>query len=444
MSERIVILGGGESGTGAAFLAKQQGFDVFLSDYGKLKSEHETFLNEHDIPFETGKHSVELILNADWVVKSPGVPKKAKIIQTIRDNNIPVISEIEFGAKFTQKKIVAITGSNGKTTTTSLIAHMLNKTDLKVGLGGNIGNSFAKMVAHDADYDIYVLEISSFQLDDIQTFKPYISILLNITPDHLDEYNDSMQEYADAKFRIAENQTEEDYFIYNADDSITLETMKRKTIKAKKLGFSLEDNTQAAYADDINFNINYPEDLNMKVEELSLLGKHNVSNSLAGALNANILKIRKQTIKDSLTDFDAVEHRLEKVLSIHGINFINDSKATNVNATFYALQSMQAPTVWIVGGKDKGNDYSELIPTVKKKVKAIVCLGLDNSKIVEAFSPYVERIVETSNMKDAVNTAYLLGNKGDTVLLSPACASFDLFKNFEQRGELFKQEVKQL
>lgn len=444
MSERIVILGGGESGTGAAFLAKQQGFDVFLSDYGKLKPEHETFLNEHDIPFETGKHSVELILNADWVVKSPGVPKKAKIIQTIRDNNIPVISEIEFGAKFTQKKIVAITGSNGKTTTTSLIAHMLNKTDLKVGLGGNIGNSFAKMVAHDADYDIYVLEISSFQLDDIQTFKPYISILLNITPDHLDEYNDSMQEYADAKFRIAENQTEEDYFIYNADDSITLETMKRKTIKAKKLGFSLEDNTQAAYADDINFNINYPEDLNMKVEELSLLGKHNVSNSLAGALNANILKIRKQTIKDSLTDFDAVEHRLEKVLSIHGINFINDSKATNVNATFYALQSMQAPTVWIVGGKDKGNDYSELIPTVKKKVKAIVCLGLDNSKIVEAFSPYVERIVETSNMKDAVNTAYLLGNKGDTVLLSPACASFDLFKNFEQRGELFKQEVKQL
>lgn len=444
MNERIVILGGGESGTGAALLAKHQGFDVFLSDYGKLKDEHEKVLTENEISFETGQHSSELILNADWVVKSPGVPKKAKIIQTIRDKGIPVISEIEFASKFTKKRIVAITGSNGKTTTTSLIAHMLSKAEMRVGLGGNIGNSFAKMVVKDEDYDIYVLEISSFQLDDIQSFKPYISILLNITPDHLDEYNHSMQEYANAKFRIAENQTEEDFFIYNADDEFTLQTLKNKNIQAKKLGFSLQDETQAAYADDINFNINYPQNFNMKVEELALLGKHNVSNSLAGALNGNVLKLRKQVIKDSLMDFEAVEHRLEKVLTIHGIQFINDSKATNVNAAFYALQSMKTPTVWIVGGKDKGNDYAELIPMVKKKVKAIVCLGLDNAKIVETFAPYCDQILETNNMKDAVNTAYLLGKNGETVLLSPACASFDLFDNYEHRGNLFKQEVKNL
>ena len=444
MNKKVVILGGSESGVGAALLAKQQGYDTFLSDFGELKPKYTIQLTENQIDFESGKHTEELILKADLVVKSPGVPKKAPIIQKIKENEISVVSEIEFASRFTNKKIIAITGSNGKTTTTSLIAHMLGKTDLKVGLGGNIGNSFAKMVANDNNFDIYVLEISSFQLDDIETFKPYVSILLNITPDHLDEYNQDLMQYAQAKFRIAENQDENDYFIYNADDEIVVKCMKNKNIKAKKLGYSLLDEKQAAYADEINFNINYPDKFNMKVEELALIGKHNISNSLAGALNGNLLKLRKNIIKDSLMDFDAIEHRLERVLSIHGINFINDSKATNVNAVFYALDSMKSPVVWIVGGKDKGNDYSELIPMVKKKVKAIVCLGLDNAKIVETFTPIVDQIIETDNMKDAVNTAYLLGKSGDTVLLSPANASFDLFENYEHRGKLFKEEVQKL
>lgn len=444
MKERIVILGGGESGTGAALLASQQGYDVFLSDFGELQHEHEQLLKKHQIPFETEKHTEEEILNATWVIKSPGIPKRAKILEKIRRVGIPVISEIEFASKFTHKKIIAITGSNGKTTTTSLIAHMLKKADLQVGLGGNIGSSFAKMVMKDSEYDIYVLELSSFQLDDIQSFKPFVSILLNITPDHLDEYENDIRKYGNAKFRITENQTEKDYFLFNADDEIINDLMSNKNIKATKLGFSLIDDNHAAYADEINFNINYPDKFNMKVEQLALAGKHNVSNSLAAALNGNILKLRKNIIKDSLMEFDAVEHRLEPVISVHGINFINDSKATNVNSVFYALQSMKSPTVWIVGGKDKGNDYSELIPMVKKKVKAIVCLGLENKKIIDTFSPYVDQIIETDNMKDAVNTAYLLGKNGDNVLLSPACASFDLFDNYEHRGKLYKEEVHKL
>lgn len=444
MKERIVILGGGESGTGAALLAQQQGYDVFLSDYGKLKESHAEVLKQSGIDFETGKHTTEKILNANWIIKSPGIPKKAAIINQIQEAGIPIISEIEFASKFTDKKIIAITGSNGKTTTTSLIAFMLERADLKVGLGGNIGHSFAKMVMKDQDFDLYVLELSSFQLDDIDTFKPYVSILLNITPDHLDEYDYDIKKYGQAKLRIAKNQTEEDFFIYNADDEIIPELLKENNIKAQKLGFSLTDEKQAAYADDINFNINYPDKFNMTVEELALNGKHNVSNSLAAAMNGNILKLRKSVIKDSLMEFDAVEHRLESVISVHGIEFINDSKATNVNSVFYALQSMKTPTIWIVGGKDKGNNYEELIPMVKKKVKAIVCLGLDNSKILETFSPFVDQIIETNNMKDAVNTAYLLGKNGETVLLSPACASFDLFESYEHRGKLFKEEVHKL
>ena len=444
MKERIVILGGGESGTGAALLAQQQGYDVFLSDYGKLKESHAEVLKQSGIDFETGKHTTEKILNANWIIKSPGIPKKAAIINQIQEASIPIISEIEFASKFTDKKIIAITGSNGKTTTTSLIAFMLERADLKVGLGGNIGHSFAKMVMRDQDFDLYVLELSSFQLDDIDTFKPYVSILLNITPDHLDEYDYDIKKYGQAKLRIAKNQTEEDFFIYNADDEIISELLKENNIKAQKLGFSLTDEKQAAYADDINFNINYPDKFNMTVEELALNGKHNVSNSLAAAMNGNILKLRKSVIKDSLMEFDAVEHRLESVISVHGIEFINDSKATNVNSVFYALQSMKTPTIWIVGGKDKGNNYEELIPMVKKKVKAIVCLGLDNSKILETFSPFVDQIIETNNMKDAVNTAYLLGKNGETVLLSPACASFDLFESYEHRGKLFKEEVHKL
>ncbi|MDG4945039.1 UDP-N-acetylmuramoyl-L-alanine--D-glutamate ligase [Weeksellaceae bacterium KMM 9713] len=444
MKERIVILGGGESGTGAALLAQQQGYDVFLSDFGKLKESHAEVLKLNGIDFETGSHTADKILNADWIIKSPGIPKKAAIINQIKEAGIPIISEIEFASKFTDKKIIAITGSNGKTTTTSLIAFMLERADLKVGLGGNIGHSFAKMVMNDQDYDLYVLELSSFQLDDIDTFKPYVSILLNITPDHLDEYDYDIKKYGQAKLRIAKNQTEEDYFIFNADDEITSELLKETNIKAQKLGFSLIDEKQAAFADDINFNINHPDKFNMTVEELALNGKHNVSNSLAAAMNGNILKLRKSIIKDSLMEFDAVEHRLESVISVHGIEFINDSKATNVNSVFYALQSMKTPTIWIVGGKDKGNNYEELIPMVKKKVKAIVCLGLDNSKIVETFSPFVDQIIETNNMKDAVNTAYLLGKNGETVLLSPACASFDLFESYEHRGKLFKEEVHKL
>lgn len=444
MKERVIILGGGESGTGAALLAQQQGYDVFLSDFGKLKESHVEALKQNGIDFESGSHTTDKILNADWIIQSPGIPKKAAIINQIKKAGIPIISEIEFASKFTDKKIIAITGSNGKTTTTSLIAFMLERANLKVGLGGNIGHSFAKMVMNDQDFDLYVLELSSFQLDDIDTFKPYVSILLNITPDHLDEYDYDIKKYGQAKLRIAKNQTEEDYFIYNADDEIISELLKENNIKAQKLGFSLTDEKQAAFANDINFNINYPDKFNMTVEELALNGKHNVSNSLAAAMNGNILKLRKSIIKDSLMEFDAVEHRLESVISVHGIEFINDSKATNVNSVFYALQSMKTPTIWIVGGKDKGNNYEELIPMVKKKVKAIVCLGLDNSKIVETFSPFVDQIIETNNMKDAVNTAYLLGKNGETVLLSPACASFDLFESYEHRGKLFKEEVHKL
>ncbi|MXV38835.1 UDP-N-acetylmuramoyl-L-alanine--D-glutamate ligase [Flavobacteriaceae bacterium Ap0902] len=442
MNNRIVILGGGESGTGAALLAQQKGYDVFLSDYGKLKSAHEAILKTNEINFETGKHTEELILNAHAVIKSPGIPQKAPIIEKIRNAGIPTWSEIEFASKFTNKIIIAVTGSNGKTTTTSLIAHILEKTNLRYGLGGNIGNSFAKMVMNDTNYDLYVLEISSFQLDDIETFKPHIAILLNITPDHLDQYNYNLEEYADAKFRITKNQTKDDYFLYNAEDEMIRKRLKN--VKAKALGFSLKDETQPAFANDTEFIIKYYDTLHMKIEDLALMGKHNVSNSLAAALNSNILKVRKQTIKDSLMDFDAVEHRLEKVMKIHGIEFINDSKATNVNSTFYALESMETPTVWIVGGKDKGNDYTDLIPMVKKKVKAIVCLGVDNKKIVDTFSPFVDQLVETDNMKDAVNAAYLMGKSGETVLLSPANASFDLFENYEQRGKLFKEEVKKL
>ncbi|MBV7441530.1 UDP-N-acetylmuramoyl-L-alanine--D-glutamate ligase [Weeksellaceae bacterium TAE3-ERU29] len=442
--KKLTILGGGESGVGAALLGKEKGYEVFLSDLGKLKPKYQERLEQNGIDFEFGKHSEERILNSDLIIKSPGIPQKAPLIKKLREKGTKIISEIEFASWFTQKPIVAITGSNGKTTTTSLIAHMLRKDNKKVGLGGNIGKSFAELVLNDDDFEVYVLELSSFQLDDIDEFKPHIAILLNITPDHLDQYDYDVNKYGESKFRIAKNQTEEDFFIYNVDDPKTIELLKNQNIKAQKLGFSLRDENQPAYANKKELIIKYPETFRMKLEDLALLGEHNVSNSLAGALNGNILKLRKKIIQESLTDFDAVEHRLEPVLSIHGIKFINDSKATNTNSVFYALQSMKTPTVWIVGGKDKGNDYSELIPIVKKKVKAIVCLGADNSKIIESFKGVIDTIVDTNTMKDAVEAAYQLGEKGDTVLLSPACASFDLFESYEQRGNLFKAEVKKL
>lgn len=444
MGERLVILGGGESGVGAALLGKKQGFEVFLSDRGNLKDAYKNTLIENSIEFEEGFHTEEKILNADLVVKSPGIPKKADLILQLSSKNIPVVSEIEFASRYTDAKIIAITGSNGKTTTTSLVYHILTQAGLNVGLGGNIGKSFAQLVVDDV-YDYYVLEISSFQLDDVVTFKPYIAILLNITPDHLDQYDYKLELYARSKFKITENQTHEDYFVYNFDDDTTVDLLKEINTNAKKIPYSMNTEMQdGTYADDSNVHVNYPDELKLSISEFSLRGRHNVANTMAAATAANILKIRKDTIKRSLSDFTAVEHRLETVLKIGGIEFINDSKATNVNATYYALESMNAQTVWIVGGTDKGNDYSELIPLVKKKVRAIVCLGLDNSKIVSAFEGLVDNIVETQSMQDAVRAAYMLGKKGDTVLLSPACASFDLFKNYEDRGNQFKKEIKNL
>ena len=444
MKENLIVLGGGESGVGAALLGRKQGFQVFLSDKGNLKPEYKIQLIENEIEFEEGTHSEEKIFTADLIVKSPGIPKKSELIQKIREKHITVVSEIEFASRFTHSKIIAITGSNGKTTTASLVYHILKNAGLNVGLGGNIGKSFAQLVVDDI-HDYYVLEISSFQLDDIVSFKPYIAVLLNITPDHLDQYDYKLELYARSKFKITENQSHEDYFVYNFDDDNTMDLIRQINIKAKKIPYSMNNILpDGTYADDENVYLNYPEKLELSIPEFSLRGKHNVSNSMAAATAANILKIRKETIKRSMSDFTAVEHRLESVLKVGGIEFINDSKATNVNAVYYALESMKTPTVWIVGGTDKGNDYAELIPLVRKKVRAIVCLGLDNMAILQTFEGLVDNIVETRSMQDAVRSAYMFGRKGDTVLLSPACASYDLFENYQDRGNQFKKEVKNL
>jgi len=443
--KRLVVLGGGESGVGTAILAKKENFDVFLSDMGQIKDKYKQLLEEHGIAYEEGQHTEELILNADEVMKSPGIPKKAALIQKLEEKGISIISEIEFASRYTDAKIIAITGSNGKTTTTSLMFHILKQAGLNVGLGGNIGKSFAKSVAED-NFDYYVLEVSSFQLDDIKTdFKPYVAILLNITPDHLDQYNYQFDLYAKAKFRITENQDENDYFIYNLDDPKTMEMIDKIDIRAHRKPFTMMDATNEAYANNELFRVNDSNgDFTMLVNDLGLIGKHNVSNSLAAAVAAKIIDINNEELKKSLSDFKSVEHRLEPVLTIGGIDFINDSKATNVNATYFALESMTKPVVWIVGGTDKGNDYNEVLPFVKKKVKAIVCLGVDNAKIVDFFSPYIDTIVETNTMKDCVEQSYKLATKGETVLLSPACASFDLFKGYEDRGDQFKENVRKL
>lgn len=443
--KRLVVLGGGESGVGTAILAKKENFDVFLSDMGQIKDKYKQLLEEHGIAYEEGQHTEELILNADEVMKSPGIPKKAALIQKLEEKGISIISEIEFASRYTDAKIIAITGSNGKTTTTSLMFHILKQAGLNVGLGGNIGKSFAKSVAED-NFDYYVLEVSSFQLDDIKTdFKPYVAILLNITPDHLDQYNYQFDLYAKAKFRITENQDENDYFIYNLDDPKTMEMIDQIDIRAHRKPFTMMDATNEAYANNELFRVNDSNgDFTMLVNDLGLIGKHNVSNSLAAAVAAKIIDINNEELKKSLSDFKSVEHRLEPVLTIGGIGFINDSKATNVNATYFALESMTKPVVWIVGGTDKGNDYNEVLPFVKKKVKAIVCLGVDNAKIVDFFSPYIDRIVETNTMKDCVEQSYKLATKGETVLLSPACASFDLFNGYEDRGDQFKENVRKL
>ena len=438
---KIVVLGGGESGFGAAYLAKKKGLEVFLSDKGLIKEDYKKLLLDAGIEYEQGKHDEDRILAADWIIKSPGIPKKAEIISKINKKGIRLSSEIEFASEFTDAKIIAITGSNGKTTTTSLIYHILKNDDLKVGLGGNIGKSFAKQVA-DENFDYYVLEVSSFQLDDIQNFRPYISLLLNLSQDHLDQYNYNYEEYALAKFRITENQENDNFFIYNKDDEMSMNLLEKLEIKAKMIPFSLKEKLkEGGYLTEDKMTIKLDGEFSMKIDELALVGNHNIANSLAASIAGKILKISNESIRNSLTTFQAVEHRLEQVAEINGVKFINDSKATNVNATYYALESMKQPTVWIVGGVDKGNDYTEIEALVKRKVKAIVCLGIDNQKILDFFKDKKELIYSTSSMEEAVKISKSLAKSGDTVLLSPCCASFDLFDNYEDRGTKFKKEV---
>jgi len=442
---RIAILGAGESGVGAAYLAQQQGYDVFVSDFGAIADNYKKQLLDWKIPFEEKQHTEAEILKAIEVIKSPGIPEKAPIVKKIRSQEIPVISEIEFAGRYTDAKIVGITGSNGKTTTTSLTYHILKNAGLNVGLAGNIGKSFAYQVATEK-FDYYVLELSSFMLDDMYQFKADIGILLNITPDHLDRYEYKMENYVASKFRITQNQTAADHFIYCADDAETIKGMETRDFTARMLPFSIEKKIETgAYLDKDNIiiNINQPH-FKMSINELALQGKHNIYNSMASGIVAKVLELRNETLRESMGNFKNIEHRLESVGKISGISFINDSKATNVNSTWYALESMTSDVVLIMGGVDKGNDYSMLEDLVKQKVKAIVCLGKDNTRIHEAFNKDTDIIVDTLSAQEAVQAAYHLATKGDTVLLSPACASFDLFKNYEDRGRQFKQAVKEL
>ena len=442
--KNISILGAGESGVGAAILAKKQGWNVYVSDFGSIKQEFKDELDANELKWEEGQHTESVILNSDLVIKSPGIPDKAPIIKKLKEKGIKIVSEIEFGGYYSKAKTICITGSNGKTTTTMLTYHILRKAGINVGLAGNVGKSFAKQIATE-DFDWYVLELSSFQLDDMFEFRADIAMLLNITPDHLDRYNYEMQNYVDSKFRILQNQTENDWFIYNYDDKIIQAEISKRDIKAKQAPFSLvKDMPNGAYTNEELITININEKIIMSIHDLALKGKHNSQNSMASAIAARVLDIRSAVVRESLTDFVNVEHRLEFVAKVHGIEFINDSKATNINSTWFALETMEKPTVWIVGGVDKGNDYSELMDLVKNKVKAIICLGLDNQKIIDTFSGVVETIVEAKTAMEAVAYGYRLASKDETVLLSPACASFDLFENYEQRGDMFKEAVRRL
>ncbi|WP_246029358.1 UDP-N-acetylmuramoyl-L-alanine--D-glutamate ligase [Pedobacter nototheniae] len=443
---RVVILGAGESGVGAAKLAQKQGFDVFVSDFGVITDKYKAALEKLSIAFESEKHTEELILNADQVIKSPGIPPTASIIKKLVEKGIPVISEIEFAGRYTNAKTICITGSNGKSTTSLLTYHILKKAGLNVGLAGNIGQSFAAQVATE-NFDWYVLEISSFMLDDMFKFKADVAVLLNITPDHLDRYDYKLENYAASKMRIIQNQTENDVFVYCADDEETLKALKNITPLAKTYPFSiikkvetgafLENNT-------IHILIEPNNELTMSISDLALQGKHNIYNSMASGIVSKVLELRNSSIRESMGDFKNIEHRLEHVAKISGIDFINDSKATNVNSTWYALESMSTDVVLIMGGVDKGNDYNMLKDLVKSKVKAIVCLGKDNKRIHDAFEDDVDVIVNTFSADEAAQIAYHLAKRGDTVLLSPACASFDLFKNYEDRGNQFKAAVKEL
>lgn len=443
--KRLVVLGGGESGVGTAILGKQKGFEVFVSDRGEIVDKYKRVLQDLSVTFEEGRHTEEEILKADVVMKSPGIPDRVPLVQKIKEQGIPVVSEIEFASKYTDATIVGITGSNGKTTTSMLTHHVLKNAGFKVGLAGNIGDSFAKQVANE-QVDNYVLELSSFQLDGIEEFSPHIAVITNITPDHLDRYEYKFENYIASKLRITENQTAADFLLYDADDEVLVRAVNSIETEATLVPFSLgEELEYGAFIKDntIQLNLFAKEEL-MKVSELKLQGKHNTKNAMAAAMAARLLKARKASIAESLSGFEGVEHRLESVQRTNGVQFINDSKATNVNAAFYALECMDAPTIWIVGGVDKGNDYTDLLPLVREKVKAIVCLGIDNTKIIDTFENVVDELIETAGAEEAVKVAYKLAEKGDTVLLSPACASFDLFESYEDRGTKFKNAVRNL
>ena len=440
----IAVIGAGESGVGAALLAHKLGAEVFVSDYGKIKENYKKELEENSISFEENGHSLHKIEKADEVIKSPGIPQDSAVIQHLKKTNIRLISEIEFASRYSQAKTICITGSNGKTTTTMLVYHIFQKAGYNVGFGGNIGKSFARQLAV-SDCEYYILELSSFQLDDLQEFKADISIILNITPDHLDRYEYNMDLYVDSKLRIINNQTKDDWLIYNADDSLIKSALEKKSPNINIATFSLTGEQQVGgHINKEQLIINIKDQFTMSIHDLALKGKHNTQNSLAAGIAARIVEIRKDIVRQSLEDFVNVEHRLEFVAKINGVEFINDSKATNINSTWFALESMEKPTVWIVGGVDKGNDYNELLSLVDEKVKAIICLGEDNDKIKEAFQSKVETLVEARDAVEAVAYAYRLARKDESVLLSPACASFDLFESYEDRGNQFKQAVRML
>lgn len=442
---RLVVLGAGESGMGTAILGKKKGFEVFVSDLGIIKNTYKQVLLHHEISWEEGGHNEAEILTANIVMKSPGIPETIPIVVKLKKKGVKVVSEIEFASKYIDANIIGITGTNGKTTVATMIYQILKKGDLNVALGGNIGKSFAEIVA-TKDIENYVLELSSFQLDGIEDFVPHIAVITNLSPDHLDRYNNNFSTYIDSKFRIIMNQTKEDYFIYDRDDSNILQWLSNHSIKSQLLPFSVKKQLKkGAFKNKQELIITTNNNqFTMPIATLSLQGEHNLKNAMAAATVANLLNIRNKTIRECLENFQGVEHRLEKVLKINNVFYVNDSKGTNVNATYYALDSMETPTVWIVGGEDKGNDYTPLLPLVNEKVKAIICLGVDNDNIINAFGNVVDIMVETHSMQDAVNVAYRLSNRGDTVLLSPACASFDLFKNFEDRGRKFKEAVRKL
>ena len=443
--KRIVILGAAESGVGAAALAKAKGFEVFVSDMGKIKENYKQILQQYDVPWEEGSHTEQLILNADEIVKSPGIPDNAPMVCKAKEAGIPIISEIEFAGRYTNAKMICITGSNGKTTTTSLIYHIFKKAGYNVGLAGNIGRSLALQIAEGQTYEYYIIELSSFQLDNMYDFRANIAVLLNITPDHLDRYEGSMQNYTDSKMRILQNQTEEDAFIYWNDDPVISAELKKYGIKARMCPFSIiEKKGMIGYIADGKYVIENPTPFNMEQESLSLRGKHNMYNSLAAGIAARISGIDDVSLRQSLSDFEGVEHRLQKVARVGGVQYVNDSKATNVDACWYALESMTTPTILIIGGLDKGNDYNAIKDLVQKKCAGLVYLGADNTKLHNFFDGMGIPVADTNNMKDCVAACYRMAKPGYTVLLSPCCASFDLFKNMEDRGEQFCEQVKNL